>query len=80
MSEPLHSVALLRLLAVMLVVVMHVTQALSIQLSGQGSGHYWTPGAAGVDMFLVLSGLLVGLSDSIARFRVGADVVVDNHG
>lgn len=55
-------VQILRFAAAMLVVTMHTTQAISIHVTGQGHGHYWVNGSAGVDIFFVISGFVMALS------------------
>lgn len=62
MTQQFTSVQILRLAAAMLVVVMHTTQAMSIHMTGQGNGHYWANGAAGVDLFFVISGFVMAMS------------------
>jgi len=62
----LTGVQMLRLLAAMLVAVMHITQALSVHLTGQGHGHYWGQGSAGVDIFFVISGFVMGITTPAA--------------
>ena len=46
----------------MLVVVMHITQAISIHITGLGPGRYWANGSAGVDIFFVISGFVMAMS------------------
>lgn len=55
-------IQMLRFAAAMLVAVMHITQAISVHLTGQGAGHYWAPGSVGVDLFFVISGFVMGLT------------------
>lgn len=62
MKESLVGIQILRFAAAMLVAVMHLTQAYSIYISGEGGGRYWSQGSAGVDIFFVISGLVMGLS------------------
>lgn len=59
-------VQILRFVAAMLVVVMHTTQAISIHVTGQGHGHYWANGSAGVDIFFVISGFVMAMSTRTA--------------
>lgn len=68
MTQQFTGVQILRLVAAMLVVVMHATQAVSIYVTGQGRGHYWANGSAGVDIFFVISGFVMAMStrDSFA--------------
>lgn len=61
---------MLRFVAAMLVAVMHITQALSVHLTGQGAGHYWESGSAGVDIFFVISGFVMGITTPPAAARV----------
>ncbi len=74
----LTGVQMLRFAAAMLVVVMHVTQAISVHVTGQGGEVYWAQGSAGVDIFFVISGLVMGLStpasvaDAAGRARQAA--------
>ena len=58
----LTGLQMLRFAAAMLVAVMHITQAVSVHLTGQGAAHYWERGSAGVDIFFVISGVVMGLS------------------
>ena len=62
MSQQFNGVQILRFIAAMLVVVMHTTQAISIHITGQGAGEYWSSGSAGVDIFFVISGFVMALS------------------
>lgn len=55
-------VQMLRFAAAMLVAAMHITQAISVHLSGQGPSQYWAQGSAGVDIFFVISGFVMGLT------------------
>ena len=57
---------MMRWLAAMLVAVMHITQALSVHLTGQGHNHYWGQGSAGVDIFFVISGFVMGITTPAA--------------
>ncbi|UUZ73585.1 hypothetical protein LP415_10805 [Polaromonas sp. P1(28)-8] len=52
MTQQFTGVQILRFIAAMLVVVMHITQAISIHITGQGPSHHWSGGSAGVDIFL----------------------------
>lgn len=58
----LTGIQMLRFAAALLVAVMHITQAISVHLTGQGPGHYWAQGSAGVDIFFVISGFVMGLT------------------
>ena len=62
MNQQLTGIQVLRFVAAMLVVVMHLTQAISIQVTGQGHQHYWSAGSAGVDIFFVISGFVMAIS------------------
>lgn len=62
MTQQFTGVQILRFIAAMLVVVMHTTQAISIHITGQGPGHYWHAGSAGVDIFFVISGFVMAMS------------------
>ncbi len=53
---------ILRFVAAMLVVVMHITQAVSIHVTGQGEGRYWGAGSVGVDIFFVISGFVMAIT------------------
>jgi exopolysaccharide production protein ExoZ len=62
MTQQFTGVQILRLVAAMLVVVMHATQAVSVYITGQGRGNYWANGSAGVDIFFVISGFVMAMS------------------
>jgi exopolysaccharide production protein ExoZ len=64
MNQQFTGVQILRLVAAMLVVVMHTTQAISIHITGTGPDHYWAAGSAGVDIFFVISGFVMAMSTS----------------
>lgn len=64
MNQQFTGIQILRFMAAMLVVVMHITQAISIHISGEGFDHYWADGSAGVDIFFVISGFVMALSVS----------------
>lgn len=51
---------------------MHITQAISVHLTGQSAGHYWAQGSAGVDIFFVISGFVMGLSTPPAAATLAA--------
>ncbi|MDB5947012.1 MAG: acyltransferase [Ramlibacter sp.] len=59
MTERYVGVQLLRYVAAMLVALMHITQAISMHITGRGSDQYWEPGGAGVDIFFVISGFVM---------------------
>lgn len=61
-SEQFTGVQILRFVAAMLVVVMHVTQAISIHITGQGEHRFWAPGGSGVDIFFVISGFVMAIT------------------
>lgn len=61
-SQPFTGVQILRFMAAMLVVLMHITQAISLRISGMGPDHYWADGSAGVDIFFVISGFVMATS------------------
>lgn len=62
MNQHFTGLQILRFAAAMLVVVMHITQAISIHITGQGADHYWGPGTAGVDIFFVISGFVMTIT------------------
>lgn len=61
-TQQFAGVQILRFAAAMLVVVMHITQAISIHITGTGPSHYWAEGSAGVDIFFVISGFVMAMS------------------
>lgn len=61
-TQQFTGVQVLRFAAAMLVVVMHITQAISMHISGTGPSHYWGAGSAGVDIFFVISGFVMAMS------------------
>jgi len=61
-TQQFTGVQVLRFAAAMLVVVMHITQAISMHISGTGPRHYWEAGSAGVDIFFVISGFVMAMS------------------
>jgi peptidoglycan/LPS O-acetylase OafA/YrhL len=62
MKHTFAGVQILRFAAAMLVAAMHITQAISIHISGRGETHYWGAGSAGVDIFFVISGFVMAIS------------------
>ncbi len=52
----------LRFVAAMLVVLMHIDQTILLRTPGAATGHYWTGGSAGVDIFFVISGFVMTVS------------------
>lgn len=62
MTQQFAGVQILRFVAAMLVAVMHITQAISIHITGHGPSHYWDKGSAGVDIFFVISGFVMAMS------------------
>ena len=62
MPQEFIGIQLLRFAAAMLVVAMHITQAHSIYITGAGGGNYWESGSAGVDIFFVISGFVMGIT------------------
>jgi exopolysaccharide production protein ExoZ len=63
-TQQFTGVQILRFAAAMLVVVMLITQAISIHIHGTGPGRYWADGSAGVDIFFVISGFVMAMSTS----------------
>lgn len=61
-TQQFTGVQVLRFAAAMLVVVMHITQAISMHIHGTGPSHYWADGSAGVDIFFVISGFVMAMS------------------
>lgn len=64
MKQTVVGLQILRFFAAMLVAVMHLTQAISIHITGQGERVYWGTGAVGVDIFFVISGFVMAISTS----------------
>ena len=63
-TQQFVGIQILRFVAAMLVVVMHITQAFSVHVSGQGAGSYWAAGSSGVDIFFVISGFVMAMTVS----------------
>lgn len=76
MRQTFTGVQILRFFAAMLVAVMHITQAISIHITGRGEHIYWGTGSVGVDIFFVISGFVMAISTaggaSPGRARLGA--------
>jgi exopolysaccharide production protein ExoZ len=68
MKQTYTGLQILRFVAAMLVAVMHITQAISIHITGRGEGVYWGTGAVGVDIFFIISGFVMMLSTSNVPF------------
>jgi len=62
MTQQFTGLQILRFVAAMLVAVMHITQAISIHVTGRGDAHYWGAGSAGVDIFFVISGFVMAIT------------------
>jgi exopolysaccharide production protein ExoZ len=62
MKQTFTGLQILRFVAAMLVAVMHVTQAISIHITGRGENVYWGTGTVGVDIFFVISGFVMMIS------------------
>ena len=68
MKQTFTGLQILRFVAAMLVAVMHITQAISIHITGRGEGVYWGTGAVGVDIFFIISGFVMMLSTANVPF------------
>ena len=62
MKQQFCGLQVLRFVAAMLVAALHITQAISVHVTGQGSAHYWLAGTVGVDIFFVISGFVMTVS------------------
>lgn len=62
MKQQFTGLQILRFVAAMLVVAMHVTQAISMHITGQGDAKYWGVGGVGVDIFFVISGFVMAIT------------------
>jgi exopolysaccharide production protein ExoZ len=62
MTQQFNGLQVLRYVAAMLVAVMHITQAISIYITGRGENVYWAPGGSGVDIFFVISGFVMAIT------------------
>ncbi len=72
MKQQYTGLQILRFVAAMLVAVMHITQSISIHITGQGESVYWGTGAVGVDIFFVISGFVMALSTAGVPGQDGA--------
>lgn len=61
-SNQFIGIQILRFIAAMLVVVMHITEAIALRITGTGVANYWSGGAIGVDIFFVISGFVMAIS------------------
>ncbi|HUR90643.1 MAG TPA: acyltransferase [Ramlibacter sp.] len=69
MKQTFTGLQILRFVAAMLVAVMHITQAISIHITGQGEHVYWGTGAVGVDIFFIISGFVMMISTAKVPFQ-----------
>ena len=69
MKQTYTGLQILRFVAAMLVAVMHITQAISIHITGRGETVYWGTGAVGVDIFFIISGFVMMMSTSKVPFH-----------
>lgn len=74
MNQRFTGIQILRFVAAMLVVVMHLTQAISIHISGTGPSDYWASGSAGVDIFFVISGFVMAASTGPSPAAMGGRI------
>jgi exopolysaccharide production protein ExoZ len=70
MNQKFVGIQILRFVAAMLVVVMHMTQAISIHITGAGPDKYWAAGSSGVDIFFVISGFVMATSTGPSPFAL----------
>jgi peptidoglycan/LPS O-acetylase OafA/YrhL len=61
-SSDLLGVQALRAVAALMVVAFHAVAQWTTHMPGYGSGEYWPNGSAGVDIFFVISGLVMTIS------------------
>ena len=64
MKETFVGLQVLRFVAVMLIAVVDITQAISIHVTGRGEDVYWGTGSIGVDIFFVISGFIITYASS----------------
>lgn len=69
MKQTFVGLQILRFVAAMLVAWMHITQAISIHITGRGEGVYWGTGAVGVDIFFIISGFVMMISTANVPFH-----------
>lgn len=62
MKQTYTGLQILRFVAAMLVAAMHITQAISIHVTGLGDHVYWGTGTVGVDIFFIISGFVMTVS------------------
>jgi exopolysaccharide production protein ExoZ len=65
-NHQFRGIQILRFIAAMLVVAMHLTQAISIYITGGGPDNHWKNGSVGVDIFFVISGFVMASSTNSA--------------
>jgi peptidoglycan/LPS O-acetylase OafA/YrhL len=69
MKHTFTGLQILRFAAAMLVAEMHITQAISIHITGLGETVHWGAGAAGVDIFFIISGFVMAISTANLPLR-----------
>jgi peptidoglycan/LPS O-acetylase OafA/YrhL len=78
-SRNFLTIQALRAIAALMVVVYHAFEMWTVRISPAASGTAWTNGAAGVDIFFVISGFVMVVSSRRLRSQPGAWIAFMRH-